>query len=98
MRFAPMDRRTRCETSTALSIVPILSASKRLDIGEISRVRPGISDMAFTAALTYRPTLVPIPIGWMLNSAITTIRLFALGCTDNRPAEKESLVFTDLAD
>jgi hypothetical protein len=30
----------------------------------------------------------------MLNSAITTIRLFAFGCIESRSAEPESLVFT----
>ena len=84
IRLAPMDRRMRCDTSTAFSIVPILSASKTLDIGVTSKINPGISDMARTAALTYRPTLVPAPIGWMLNSAMRTVRLFASGCTDNR--------------
>ena len=82
IRFAPIDRRIRCETSTASSMVPIFSASSTLDIGVTSRVNPGISDIARTAALTYCPTLVPAPMGWMLNSAIRTIRL-AFGCTDN---------------
>jgi hypothetical protein len=94
MRLAPIDRRTRCETSTALSMVPIFSASSTLDIGVTSKVNPGTSDIALTTALTYRPTLVPAPMGWMLNSAIRTIRLLALGCTDNRSATEESLVFT----
>jgi hypothetical protein len=62
-------------------------------MGVTSKVNPGILDNARTASFTYRPTLVPDPSGWMLNSAITTIRLFAFGCTDNRWAE-ESLVFT----
>jgi hypothetical protein len=74
-------------------MVPIFSASSTLDIGVTSKVNPVISDIALTAALTYRPTLVPAPIGWMLNSAIRTIRLFAFGCTDNLSTE-ESLVFT----
>jgi hypothetical protein len=65
-------------------MVPRLSASKTLAMGVRSRVSPGIFDISRIAALTYRPTLVPIPIGWMLNSAITTIRLFAFGCIDNR--------------
>ncbi len=37
---------------------------------------PLILEMACSARLTYRPTLVPVPIGWMLNSAMETIRLF----------------------
>src|SRR5205809_2581389 len=63
IRFAPIERSARCETSTATSMVPILSASKTLDMGVTSTVNPGILDIARTAALTYRPTLVPIPIG-----------------------------------
>src|SRR6267143_1901353 len=88
IRLAPIDRSVRCETSTASKIVPIFSASSTLDIGVTSRVNPGISDITRTAALTYRPTLVPTPIGWMLNSAITTTRLFAFGCTDNRRSDE----------
>jgi hypothetical protein len=97
IRFAPIDRRARCDASTASKIVPIFSASSTVDIGVTSKVNPGTFDNARTAALTYRPTLVPAPIGWMLNSAITTMRLFAFGYTDNRSEEErgESLVFTD---
>jgi hypothetical protein len=97
IRFAPIDLRARCEISTASKIVPIFSASSTLDIGVTSKVNPGILDKARTAVLTYRPTLVPAPIGWMLNSAITTIRLFAFGCTDNRYSKqnREGLVFTN---
>ncbi|OLD44922.1 hypothetical protein AUI51_00110 [archaeon 13_1_40CM_2_52_4] len=95
IRFAPIERSTRCETSTASSIVLILSASITLDMGVTLTVNPGILDIARTAALTYRPTDVPIPIGWMLNSATRISRLFAFGCTENRQATGESLVFTD---
>src|SRR5437667_537418 len=39
-------------------------------------LKPSILEIACSACLTYSPTLVPIPMGWMLNSAMDTIRLF----------------------
>ena len=63
IRFAPIDLRARCETSTASSIVSMFSASRTLDMGVTSNVNPRIFDNARTASFTYRPTLVPDPIG-----------------------------------
>ncbi len=71
-----MDRRAWCETSTARSIVPMSGASRTVAIGVTSYFNPGILERVWMAALTYLPTLVPDPMGWMLNSAIVTIVLF----------------------
>ncbi len=74
--FAPIDRNAECETSTAFRIVWTSSASKIVAIRVIWYSSPSIFEIACIARLTYRLTFVPVPMEWMLNSAMETIRLF----------------------
>src|SRR2546422_10671934 len=62
-------------------------------------LKPSILEIACSACLTYSPTLVPIPMGWMLNSAVDTIRLFFRPPPNlSRGRSRSILLILDLAD
>lgn len=63
---------------TALKICSTLSASSTVAMGFTWIRTPGAPARTFTAALTYLPTLVPAPIGCMLNSATTLFVTFGM--------------------
>jgi hypothetical protein len=83
IRFTPIDRRAWWDASTALRMVATSRPWRTVAIGVTWYFNPDICDKALTADLTYRPTLVPEPIGWMLNSAIVTIDFLGSASPEN---------------